>query len=103
MPRPRFQFTLRTLLIGVTLFAILCACVGRQYQIVEERRRLIEDYQYHVRAKQDGRAKIPYFRKWLGDEQYGLIGLDNEAPDEVLEFYRQRFPEAVVARECDLL
>jgi hypothetical protein len=34
---PRFQFSLRTLMIGVTLLAMVCACVGEQAKIARER------------------------------------------------------------------
>jgi hypothetical protein len=37
-PRRRFQFRLRTLLIGVTLAAVACAYVAREAQIVRERK-----------------------------------------------------------------
>ncbi len=42
-PRPRrFRFSLRTLLIGVTLLSIPCAYLGRQYQIMRERNAALE-------------------------------------------------------------
>jgi hypothetical protein len=39
-PRRRFQFRLRTLLIGVTLLAIPCAYVGWQAKIVRARQAM---------------------------------------------------------------
>jgi hypothetical protein len=39
-PRRRFQFRLRTLMIGVTLLAVVCGYVGRQAEIVRNRREL---------------------------------------------------------------
>ena len=38
--RPRFQFRLRTLLIGMTVVAVLCAATAR---FVDERQRLIQE------------------------------------------------------------
>jgi hypothetical protein len=36
-----FQFSLRTLLIGATLLAVACGYVGRQFEIVRERKSLL--------------------------------------------------------------
>ena len=36
-PRRRFQFRLRTLMIGVTLLAVVCGYVGHQAEIVHRR------------------------------------------------------------------
>jgi hypothetical protein len=37
-----FQFSLRTLMIGVTLLAMVCGYVGRQTKIVRERMQFVE-------------------------------------------------------------
>jgi hypothetical protein len=37
-----FQFSLRTLMIGVTLLAMVCGYVGRQTKIVRERTQFVE-------------------------------------------------------------
>jgi hypothetical protein len=39
-PRRRFQFRLRTLMIGVTLLGVACGYVGSQVNIVRDRRAL---------------------------------------------------------------
>jgi hypothetical protein len=41
-PRRRFQFRLRTLMVGVTLLAVPCSYVGWQVRVVKERRLQIE-------------------------------------------------------------
>jgi hypothetical protein len=40
-PRRRFQFRLRTLLIGVTLLAVACAYIGPHLKKVQERKALL--------------------------------------------------------------
>ena len=42
MKLPRFQFSLRTLMIGVTLLAVPCAFVGWQAKIVRERKAWLD-------------------------------------------------------------
>jgi hypothetical protein len=92
-----FQFSLRTLLIGVTLLAIPCAYVGWQVKIVKERKVMVREVTEmggHVTlaseitkfgpdvSYQIGETKVktPYpavsrLRAWLGDDSALGIGL----------------------------
>jgi hypothetical protein len=45
-PRRRFQFRLRTLMIGVTLLAAACSYVGWQAKIVMERRLILNVFEF---------------------------------------------------------
>lgn len=89
-PRRRwYQFTLRTLLIGVVAQAIFCACVAREIRIVAARKAWLashpqEGIQYNIVVVSIGSAdgsegdvpveeSLPLIRRWLGDElQYDL-------------------------------
>jgi hypothetical protein len=97
-PRRRFQFSLRTLLIGVTLFAIPCGYVGWQAKIVRDRKAIRErmksgalffgpnDY------KMDAPA-VPWLRSLMGDNGVeGVVILYEKDRDEV----QAAFPEAKV-------
>ena len=74
MPRPRFQFRLRTLFVVVTLFAIPCAYVGWQAKIARARKAFIESPAV-MDATVDPRAEPPLLRKMLGDKSYMVITL----------------------------
>jgi hypothetical protein len=82
-PRRRFQFRLRTLLIAVTLFALIpCGYVGWQAKIVRERKNLLNrlvdsggGYLAYVPEEgaywaTDGKPVIepPFLRSLFGDE-----------------------------------
>src|SRR5262245_49633013 len=93
MARPRFQFSLRTLLIGVTLFAIPCWYVGRQYQIVRARKAWLAAhprprYIIYTRPK----TTIPPIRRWLGDAFEPLLYAEPYEMEET----KKLFPEADV-------
>jgi hypothetical protein len=119
-PRCRFQFSLRTLLIGVTLLAIVCdfcGYIGRQAEIVNERKVLLRrivslggsynnisrKYFGDLRAvylrggtpsPALGHPVVPPIRMFLGDEVIQLVALPPDAPlyDEV----RATFPDAAI-------
>jgi hypothetical protein len=58
-PRRRFQFRLRTLMIGVTLLGILC---GTATWVVGDRERLIRERDEALQADADARAKLTEVR-----------------------------------------
>ncbi len=98
MKLPRFR--LRTLLIGVTLLAIVCGYIGWQVKIVRERRAMLQTIaatggQYV--AVPDG--KLPagmagpnWFRRLLGDVV--VIEIDFHASSLSQDYLRAQFPEA---------
>ena len=102
---PRFQFSLRTLLIVVTLLAIPCAYVGEQYRIVAHRRATRErlarlgvqfqtDATFEIAVFGHG-ATVPWIRELLGDEAIEriLVPLSLEGTEDDGEG-RSQFPEA---------
>ena len=105
MPGPRFQFRLRTLFVVVTLVALACAYVGRQSQIVRERKAWLAVRQRWAYFSEAGRpppttinernaaADPPLIRQWLGDDALEGIVCDSEA-DAALG--RSLFPEAEI-------
>ena len=86
--RRRFQFRLRTLLIGVTLLAVPCGYVGWQAKIVRARINEVENrfsenldlglcidgYSYEIPG-------TPWFRRLLGDVTVYQIEVDPDAPE----------------------
>jgi hypothetical protein len=96
-PRRRFQFRLRTLLIGVTLLAVTCAYVSRQAKIVNERKAMLETgsdgpvVDSTVDKSKDG--AIPTIRLWLGDHFFSSIHVTKNSN---IEPYKAAFPEADV-------
>jgi hypothetical protein len=112
------QFSLRSLLIVVTLLAILCGYVGQQVEIVKEREVMAAapgvdsvvaaDSRDNItaltsgsgaaRTNGDSREKIPWFRKWLGDRYYLGLSIDKSASDDEIARYKKAFPEATIMR-----
>ena len=102
--RPRFQFRLRTLLIGVTLLAVLLGYVGWQAKIVRERKAILREVtemrgililasdvsgQAAVVNLGQKRFKPPYptisrLRAWLGDDCALSIELPESAPPNTI-------------------
>jgi hypothetical protein len=96
-----FQFSLRTLMIGVTVF---CVVIGGytvwQKKIVKERQEWL-----HAHSRQPDLPKITglrigddkqrpgLIRCWLGDEPQEYLKLENPAHEEI-EAAHQLFPEA---------
>jgi hypothetical protein len=106
-----YQFSLRSLLIGVALLAVACGYVSRQAEIVRERqamldridgirgvywtaetfRELIERSTWH--SQDWSPPRIPLIRRWLGDHAIVWIALPT------LEQRREfgvAFPEASI-------
>ena len=116
-PRLRwYQFRLRTLFIGITLYCIALGPFGQDIRIVYERMALLRrleaaggsagpqhlNYEYwrSVGCKFDEPVpSISRFRQWLGDEEYSWIVIPAAATsiDEVP--YKTAFPEAAVSRD----
>src|SRR5258706_4333045 len=103
-PRRRFQFRLRTLLIGAFLFCVVADWCGIQYRLVRQRRSLlsyiVRTEGFYVTRTMDVRAnpKVRWvdlqasltpppprsstalLRGWLGDEPIRTIGVPAKTP-----------------------
>ena len=115
-----FQFSLRTLLIGVTLVAVACGYVGRQVAIVKAREAMaaapgvdsvvaaaprdiitsLSSGSEVVHVTSDSRESVPWFRSWLGDRYYLGLSVDKSASDDEIARYKQAFPEATIMRRA---
>ncbi|HEV3415638.1 MAG TPA: hypothetical protein VG056_02445 [Pirellulales bacterium] len=115
-PRRRFQFSLRTLMIGSFLFCVVAGWCGIQYRLVRQRISLlnyiVKTEGFYITKTMDVRAnpKVHYgdlqasltprphrsstaqLRRWLGDEPIDTIGVPANTPR--LDELRLAFPEA---------
>ena len=102
----RLQFRLRTLMIVVTLFALIpCGYVGWQAKIVRERRAALAEL-----AMRDGQfgvwtvpaladiheRTIPMLARWMGDRAIFWIIYKRGTTDDEIRRLRELFPEALV-------
>jgi hypothetical protein len=103
-PRRRFQFGLRSLMIGVTLLAIPCGYLGWQVRIVRERDAMLRHSPDVIgaisRPRVDGQltGEVSWVRIWLGDNEWFEIDLNDAASDETVERYELAFPEARIIK-----
>jgi hypothetical protein len=91
--RRRFQFRLRTLLIGVALFAIPCAYIAHEYRLVQKRHAMLElgpSTLFNYVPGDD--SKLPLVRRWLGDHAVMAFGF-NQPSEENTRRYKDAFPE----------
>ena len=96
----RFQFSLRTLLIGVTLFCVLVGSyVGWQAKIVRERKaelnRVAKKYLIGI-EESDQAMTIPWLRRILGDVTVDFIAVPAETPRDEIDRLHALFPESRV-------
>ena len=115
-----FQFRLRSLLIGVTLLAVVCGYVGWQAGIVRERREtmteLLRSHPVFGRIQwatisceschstgQDGEHipppvddEIPFVRRLLGDKPYRAFKIPRSYSPTEASRIRELFPEATI-------
>jgi hypothetical protein len=104
-----FQFSLRTLLVGVTLLAAACGYVGWQAKIVRQRQTMLfRNPRFGMMSEQvadDGESGVglSWIRRCLGDKVPGDIIAVDDASDAELDEYRTAFPEADhILRKSDL-
>jgi hypothetical protein len=117
-PRRRFQFRLRTLLIGVTLLAGVCGYVAWQAKTVQERKAVADlvQYQYKGAVYWSSEVKrlspsasglriledkivlplreVSWLRRWLGDDAATLILYRMSMPKDEIARMKAAFPEA---------
>jgi WD40 repeat protein len=95
-----FQFSLRTLLIVVTLLAVVYGYLAHESQIMHERKVML-DLNMPIDSLSEKRSdeSIPPIRRWFGDKAYEAIALGNDGvSDALVQRYRDLFPEAQVCR-----
>jgi hypothetical protein len=100
----RHQFSLRTLMVVVTLVAIASGYVGQQYQIIHDRKRFLDDHfhQQKLFGIDDSiKVEVPWIRQLLGDEGVWKIGLNPQTDKAERERVAALFPEAEV-QSCRL-
>ena len=99
----RFQFSLRTLMIGVTLLAVPSAYVGWQAKIVRDRKavaRWIEERKGELSGTvttppdEPYRPQVSWIRRVLGDKGVALISLPKPVSDDDRQRIKSAFPEA---------
>jgi hypothetical protein len=83
--RRRFQFSLRTLMVGVTLLAVACGYVALEARIAKERREAAEIYEplreivtkvWGGRLEYSSRTVLieaPWPLRWFGEDGYKAI------------------------------
>jgi hypothetical protein len=99
-PRYRFQFRLRTLMIGVTLLAVPLGYVGWQAKIVRDRRALLDSIKaagggdetamFHNNASP---PPPPWLRRILGDETVELLLVPPATDEETMARIHRLFPD----------
>jgi hypothetical protein len=114
-----FQFSLRTLMIVVTLLAVVSAYVGWQATIVRERKELARE----INAQNNGQGgsvtfvseirwnlpvrvgskmiyqpfpKVSYLRQWLGDDFVLSVWLNGRRPESFMKRIKSAFPESEI-------
>ena len=76
-PRHRCQFRLRTLLIVVTLLAVVCGYFGRQIELVRERKAFATNPQFLVITT--AHSAVSWIRRLLGDSGCDRVVADDMA------------------------
>jgi hypothetical protein len=96
MPRRRFQFRLRTLLIVVTLLAVVCGYVAHEAKIVRERDAMRLELKNLGWINASDHTSLPFIRRWLGDEQYSMILVPRGTSNDYIARVKAVFPESNV-------
>ena len=96
-----FQFSLRTLMIVVTLLAVPCAYVGWQAKIVSERRNWLANPQFVCLPNDPENCSLPWIRRLFGDTECIFMIADDAVSDADLAACRSAFPELDVRRDKD--
>jgi hypothetical protein len=89
--RRRLQFSLRTMLLAFTLFAVW---LGWELSVIRERKAFLKRVRYSGPANlvlnPRPHSDLPVYRRWLGDATVERIDAENEADAKVAE---KLFPE----------
>src|SRR5206468_2054534 len=92
------RFSLRTLLIVVTLLAIPCGYVGWQAKIVRQRQSMISrrPVVFYLEAPVANQPDVPWLHKFLQDVYIHEVILDPSVSAEGVARFEAAFPEAIV-------
>jgi hypothetical protein len=103
-----FQFSLRTLLIGVTLLAVAGGYVGWQATIVRERERLrqhvlirvnpFDDEEFTVLRQPESDAGVNWLGRLLGDQDAPSEYVSKTISEEDLKRVEDAFPETEICQ-----
>jgi hypothetical protein len=98
-----FQFSLRTLMIGVTLVAVACGYVAWQARIVAVRdaaraRITALGGQWRLGGYIDYEESVPLIRRWLGDEPVSNVIIPDNVSKEDEQRIRDVFEDVVISR-----
>lgn len=96
------QFSLRSLMIVVTLFCVAAGWFATQARAVRDRKAALYNHArfiilYSFLDEQDRRANWP-LRQWLGDVPIEHMVVTHDIPPDDFETIRHAFPEAMVLR-----
>ncbi len=109
-PRRRFQFSLRTLLIAVTLLSLPLGWIGWQVRIVQHRKAIKEMLRERNLGlgglpnfvPPDQWPTLPWYRTFLGDDTWPGVYLDgDEFTREEVRQIKEAFPDVkfLIAQE----
>jgi hypothetical protein len=102
MPRRRFQFRLRTLMVVVTSVAVACAYVAHEAKIVQNRKALVAAVGKYATLpgwwrSSESPPTLPLIRRWLGDKPVCSMTLPGSLNPSLIDELRQAFPEASIS------
>lgn len=98
-----YQFSLRTLLLGVALLAVPLGYVGWEAKIVRERKAWSGNSHFLIVEFDASSNNISWIRRLLGDFECMFAIADESVTDADLDACRTSFPEASVFRDKDAL
>jgi hypothetical protein len=107
-----FQFSLRSLMIGVAILAVICGYVGRQAKVVRDRKAYLQANTHDVKKEASAAAPLAItwtsvvfaegdktqapngIRIWLGDKAQDSVWMRFAASEEERLAVAALFPEA---------
>jgi hypothetical protein len=90
-----YQFSLRTFLIAISLLAAISGYVARQYEIVQERQRFVDEGRCCAGSNPNF-SDVPWIRSLLGDQGRVVVGLDENTDKAERQRVAALFPEAQI-------
>jgi hypothetical protein len=102
------------------VIALVCIWLGRQVNVVHERRQLLAELDHDTQARFDPRHTafipgggvaefagmvewrgpgVPWYRKVLGDETVTVLALPSQTSGDRRERFQRAFPEAAITYE----